>query len=227
MDLVVIGDCNPDVLVLGDDVTPAFGQQEKLVRSMSLLVGGSASITAVAAARLGLSVALVAAVGPDPAGQFMLGQLAREGVDTVAVAVRADTPTGMTVALSDGGDRAILTALGAVGSLTVADVPAALLGRARHVHISSYFLVEDSLGPGLATVMATAQAAGATVSLDTNWDPSGHLPHSLYCVLKLVGRGQHAGAPLSRDERQSPAHQDSAGVAHEDRHRAPPGARQG
>ena len=173
IDLVVVGDCNPDVLVLGDDVTPAFGQQEKLVPTMSLVVGGSASITAVAAARLGLSVALVAAVGADPAGQFMLDQMAREGVGADAVAVREDTPTGMTVALSSGGDRAILTALGAVGSLTADDVPAALLGRARHVHISSYFLLEDSLGPGLAAVMATAQAAGATVSLDTNWDPSG------------------------------------------------------
>jgi sugar/nucleoside kinase (ribokinase family) len=173
IDLVIVGDCNPDVLVLGDDVTPAFGQQEKLVPSMSLVVGGSASITAVAAARLGLSVALVAAVGDDPAGQFMLDQMAREGVGADAVAVREDTPTGMTVALSSGGDRAILTALGAVGSLTADDVPAALLGRARHVHISSYFLLEDSLGPGLAAVMTTAQAAGATVSLDTNWDPSG------------------------------------------------------
>jgi hypothetical protein len=28
---VVLGDCNPDVLVLGGDVAPAFGQQEKLV----------------------------------------------------------------------------------------------------------------------------------------------------------------------------------------------------
>ncbi len=168
-----MGDCNPDVLVLGDDVTPVFGQQEKLVPSMLLVVGGSASITAVAAARLGLSVALVAAVGDDAAGQFMLDQLAREGVATGAVAVRGDHPTGMTVALSNGADRAILTALGAVGSLTAADVPAALLGRARHVHISSYFLLEESLGPGLAAVMATAQAAGATVSLDTNWDPSG------------------------------------------------------
>jgi sugar/nucleoside kinase (ribokinase family) len=65
-DLVVIGDCNPDVLVLGDDVTPAFGQQEKLVGSISLVIGGSAAIAAVAAARLGLSVALVAAVGADP-----------------------------------------------------------------------------------------------------------------------------------------------------------------
>jgi len=172
-DLVVLGDCNPDVLVLGDDVTPAFGQQEKLVASMSLVIGGSAAITAVAAARLGLRVALVAAVGADPAGRFMLDQLASEGVDTGAVAVRADAPTGMTVALSRGGDRAILTALGAVASLTASDVPAALLAAARHVHASSYFLLEDSLGPGLAGVLAAARAAGARTSLDTNWDPSG------------------------------------------------------
>ena len=91
IDLVVVGDCNPDVLVLGDDVTPEFGQQEKLVPCMSLVVGGSASITAVAAARLGLSVALVAAVGADPAGQFMLDQMAAEGVDVSAVVVRDST----------------------------------------------------------------------------------------------------------------------------------------
>ena len=78
----MIGDCNPDVLVLGDDLAPAFGQQEKLVDSMSLVVGGSASITAVAAARLGLRVALVAAIGDDAAGHFMLAELARAGVDT-------------------------------------------------------------------------------------------------------------------------------------------------
>jgi sugar/nucleoside kinase (ribokinase family) len=172
-DLVVIGDCNPDVLVLGGDVTPAFGQQEKLVQSMSLVIGGSASITAVAAARLGLRVALVAAVGADPVGELMLDQLAREGVDVAAVAVRDKTPTGMTVALSQGGDRAILTALGAMASLTAADIPAALLARARHVHASSYFLLEESLGPGLAAVLSAARAAGATTSLDTNWDPSG------------------------------------------------------
>jgi sugar/nucleoside kinase (ribokinase family) len=41
------------------------------------------------------------------------------------------------------------------------------------VHVSSYFLLERSLGPGLAAVLATARAAGATTSLDTNWDPAG------------------------------------------------------
>jgi sugar/nucleoside kinase (ribokinase family) len=173
LDLLVIGDCNPDVLVLGDDVNPEFGQHEKLVSSISLVVGGSAAITAVAAARLGLRVALAAAVGADPAGEFMLGQLAGAGVDTSGVAV-SSLATGMTVALAHAGDRAILTATGAMTSLTADDVRRDLLAAARHVHVSSYFLLEDSLGPGLAGLLATARASGSTTSLDTNWDPADH-----------------------------------------------------
>ena len=175
-DLVVVGDGNPDVLVLGSDVDPAFGQQEKLVDGISLVIGGSAAITAVAAARLGLRVALVAAVGADPAGAFMRDQLAAEGVNVRFIAVREGAPTGMTVALSRGEDRAILTALGAVASLTAADVPVSLLAGARHVHASSWFLLQDGLGPGLGALFSAARSAGATTSLDTNWDPSGRVP---------------------------------------------------
>jgi sugar/nucleoside kinase (ribokinase family) len=171
-DLVIVGDCNPDVLVAGSDVAPEFGQREKLVDRISLVVGGSAAIMAVAAARLGVRVALVAAVGDDPAGRFMLGQLRAEGVDVTAVATRAEVPTGMTVALSRGEDRAILTATGAVASLTARDVPEALVREARHLHVSSYFLIEPSLGDGLGAVFAGARAAGAATSLDTNWDPA-------------------------------------------------------
>jgi sugar/nucleoside kinase (ribokinase family) len=125
------------------------------------------------AARLGLRVALAAAVGADPAGEFMRDQLAAEGVDASFVAVREDAPTGMTVALSRGGDRAILTALGAVASLTAADVPEALLPGAGHVHASSWFLLQDCLGPGLGALFSAARSAGVMTSLDTNWDPSG------------------------------------------------------
>jgi sugar/nucleoside kinase (ribokinase family) len=171
-DLVVIGDCNPDVLVVGKDVTPAFGQQEKLVEEIGLTVGGAAAITAVAAARLGLRVALIAAIGDDPAGDFMLGQLAAAGVGTAAVAVRPGLATGMTVALSRGSDRAILTATGAMATLTARDVPADLVRRARHLHVSSYFLLERSLGPGLPALLRAARRGGTTTSLDTNWDPA-------------------------------------------------------
>ena len=173
LDLLVVGDCNPDVLVLGNDVVPEFGQREKLVGSISLVVGGSAAITAVAAARLGLRVSLAAVVGADPAGEFMLAQLTSEGVDTRAIVVRPDLATGMTVALSNGTDRAIITATAAMTSLTAGDVPRALLAGARHLHVSSYFLLERSLGPGLARLLADARASGTTTSLDTNWDPAG------------------------------------------------------
>jgi sugar/nucleoside kinase (ribokinase family) len=169
-DLVVVGDCNPDVVITGGDVTPAFGQAEKLVDGMSLIIGGSAAITAVAAARLGLRVALVAATGDDPTGELMLSLLGREGVDTSAVLVRPGQPTGMTTVLSTGADRAILTALGAMTSLTAADVPPL---RARHLHVSSYFLLERSLGPGLAGLLAAARGRGLTTSVDTNYDPAG------------------------------------------------------
>ncbi|HTT00122.1 MAG TPA: sugar kinase [Streptosporangiaceae bacterium] len=172
LDLIVAGDCNPDVLVTGDDVTPAFGQQEKLVGGICLTIGGAAAITAVAAARLGLRVALVAAIGDDPAGEFMLGQLAAAGVDTAAVVVRPATATGMTVALSRGNDRASLTATGAMSTLTAPDIPGDLVRRARHLHVSSYFLLERSLGPGLPALLSAARQAGTMTSLDTNWDPS-------------------------------------------------------
>jgi sugar/nucleoside kinase (ribokinase family) len=172
LDLVVVGDCNPDLVISGGDVIPEFGQHEKLVDTMSLLIGGSAAITAVAAARLGLRVALVAAIGADPAGDLMLSLLARDRVDTGAMLVCSDQPTGMTTVLSAGADRAILTALGAMTTLTAADVQAALLARARHLHVSSYFLLEESLGPGLAGLLAAAHAHGLTTSLDTNFDPA-------------------------------------------------------
>jgi sugar/nucleoside kinase (ribokinase family) len=174
LDLLIVGDCNPDVVVVGADVTPAFGQQEKLVDGISLVIGGSASIMAVAAARLGLRVGLAAAVGADAAGEFMLGRMAAEDVDTSAMVIRPDLATGMTVVLSPSGssDRAILTVLGTMPTLTAVDVRAALADRPRHLHVSSYFLLERSLGPGLADLFAAARSAGATTSLDTNWDPA-------------------------------------------------------
>src|SRR5262249_16924869 len=73
-------------MVVGGDVTPAFGQQEKLVDGISLEIGGSASITAVAAARLGLRGALAAAGGGEPAGRFRLGEPARGGGGAAPVA---------------------------------------------------------------------------------------------------------------------------------------------
>jgi sugar/nucleoside kinase (ribokinase family) len=172
LDLLVVGDCNPDLLLAGADVTPEFGQGEKRVDDARLLVGGSAAIAACGAARLGLSVALVAAVGDDVFGRFMLDELVSHGVDVSACPVDRAHSTGITVALVRGDDRAMLTAAGAIPALTAADVPPELLRAARHLHVASYFLL-DGLRPGMRDLVDAAHAGGATVSVDPQGDPSG------------------------------------------------------
>jgi sugar/nucleoside kinase (ribokinase family) len=171
LDLLVVGDCNPDLILSGADVAPAFGQVERLVDHADLTIGGSAAIVACGAARLGLRTALVASVGADALGDIMLASLTDRGVDVSGCRIGAGVPTGVTVVLSHPGDRAILTFPGAVLELAASDVDPALVGTARHVHVSSYFL-QPGLAPGLPDLFRRAHAAGATVSLDTNWDPA-------------------------------------------------------
>lgn len=169
LDLLVLGDANPD-LVLTGDVEPAFGQAEKLVDEAHLVVGGSGAITACGAARLGLRTAFVGALGDDVLGRFMLGALAEAGVDVSGCVVDHERPTGISVVLSRPEDRATLTAPGTVAALRSELVDRDLLRRARHVHVSSYFLQPDLAGdlPGL---FEEAAAAGATTSIDPNYDP--------------------------------------------------------
>lgn len=195
--LVSLGDCNPDLVLMGGDLVPAFGQREQLADRAVLTIGGSAAIMACGAARLGVETALVAAVGNDPLGDYVVGAVGDRGVDVSGVR-RAGPETGITVILSRGDDRAILTATGAMTALTAADAGGAVLTGARHLHIASYFLL-SGLQPGLPELVASARAAGATVSLDPQDDPAGEwqsgLPE-LLPSLDVLFVNEHESAAL-------------------------------
>jgi sugar/nucleoside kinase (ribokinase family) len=78
--------------------------------------------------------------------------------------------TGITVSLSTAADRALLTFSGSIAALTAECIDRALFDRARHLHVSSFFL-QTGLREGLAGLFAQARGQGLTVSLDTGWDP--------------------------------------------------------
>ena len=170
-DLLVLGDVNPDVVLSGGDIVPAFGQAEHLVEAAELTLGGSGAILAAGASRLGMRVAIAGVVGDDVYGRFVRSILEERGVDTGALVVDPTVRTGVSVVLSGDRDRAILTHLGAIASLRVSDVGAELLASARHVHVSSFFL-QRSLAPGVGRLFAELRAGGTTTSVDPNWDPS-------------------------------------------------------
>ncbi|MCZ3388986.1 MAG: PfkB family carbohydrate kinase [Actinomycetia bacterium] len=171
LDLLVVGDVNPDVIVTALGVQPEFGQVEQLVDSASLVMGGSAAITAAGAARLGLRVGLCGVVGDDDLGQLMMVRLTETGVDLRHLRVDAYTPTGMSVILNRGDDRAVLTASGTISALSPDDLDALPDRPARHVHAASYYLMSDAFRDVLPAAFGRFRSAGATTSLDTNWDP--------------------------------------------------------
>jgi len=182
IDVLVLGEINPDVIVRSVDPRPQFGQVELLVDTIDLVVGSSSAIFACGAARLGLRVAFVGVVGNDAMGRFMLDAMRTHGIDVSGCRVDEVVPTGASVILAGDADRAILTAPGTVPLLRDDDVPAALLDRARHLHVGSVFLL-DALRPQLAERFAAARRAGITTSFDCNWDPRGSWDGGLRRIL--------------------------------------------
>jgi sugar/nucleoside kinase (ribokinase family) len=169
-DVLVAGEINPD-LILSGNVTPEFGQVEKLIENASLDIGSSSAIFACGAARLGLKVAFIGVCGEDLFGQYMLDAMRARSVDVSNVIRIPGGQTGLSVILNRGSDRAILTHPGLIAALKASDIPDRLLHQTRHLHVASYF-IQTALQQGLPDLFQRAQEFSVTTSLDTNWDPS-------------------------------------------------------
>jgi ribokinase len=214
LDVLAVGDANPDLLVSGD-VTPRFGQAEQDVAARMTL-GGSAAIFAAGAARLGLRVALAATIGDDDLGRATRAMLVARGVDVALVRSDPELATGLSINLQRDDDRAILTDRGAIPALDLGAAVAAVRRGVRHVHIASLYLIPALAEQGGALVEA-ARAARATISVDTNFDPAERfeapdwlrdadvlMPNEAE-ALALAGQGGETATPPLRAGAAAPA----------------------
>ncbi|MBE6929057.1 MAG: carbohydrate kinase family protein [Ruminococcaceae bacterium] len=169
-DVLSVGDINVEITMTNLSSMPVLGR-EVLADGLLTTLGGSTVNTAVGLAVQGLSSAFVGKLGQDDNADFLRRELAAYGVDGSHLAVDEKEPTGVTVSLSTAGDRAMVTCMGAIGTLSDADVSDELLGQSRHLHVGGYFL-QPALRPGLPVLFDRAHAAGLTTSFDTGWDDS-------------------------------------------------------
>ena len=199
-DILVAGEINPD-LILSGDVQPAFGQVEKLVDSAALTIGSSSAIFACGAARLGLKVSFIGVCGDDVFGRFMLDEMHKRDVDIENVIQVPGGSTGLSVILSSGVDRAILTHPGLISALRAEDISDDLLRQTRHLHVASYFL-QTAIQPGLPNLFRRARSLGLTTSLDTNYDPSEEWLgfDELLSVTNIFLPNEKEALSLSREE---------------------------
>lgn len=132
--VVVVGSVNLDV-VMKTRRFPAVGETVTGATVLDAL-GGKGSNQAVAAARLGTSVAMVACLGDDAAGQAALAALDAEDIDVSACRVTPDAPTGRAaIIVDDAGRNSIVVADGSNAALVPDDVAraAALIAAAKVV----------------------------------------------------------------------------------------------
>lgn len=167
-DIAAIGELNVDIILNGIESEPEIGK-EKFASQMTVTLGSSTAIFAANAASLGSKVCFAGMVGRDSFGSLVRSSLQERGVDT-SFLVEGDTPTGATICMSYGEDRANLTYQGAMDVMTFDDIPARVFTESRHIHLSSLFM-QSGLLRDVHRILDAAAAAGATVSLDTQWDP--------------------------------------------------------
>jgi sugar/nucleoside kinase (ribokinase family) len=184
-DIITIGDCCVDLILSGGAVVPEFGQKEKIVDNYFLEMGGSCTIFACQAAKLGLKTAVIGKVGDDPFGSLILQRLSGAGVDISYVARDNALKTGITVVMNTGSDRAMLTYPGTIDVIGKESLPDGIFESIRHLHIGSYFLM-NRIRSYYPSIIQTVKANGGTVSIDTNWDPAEKWDGGLKALLPLV-----------------------------------------
>jgi sugar/nucleoside kinase (ribokinase family) len=180
--ILVVGETNVDVVLRG--AMPQAGR-EVLADDCVLTLGSASAICAMGLARLGNPVVFVSRAGADLCADYCIDALQRGGVDTSYIACDPALKSGLTVSVASGGDRALVTYLGAIDAVTESDLPDSLLADATHLHVSSYFL-QSRLRPGCGRLFARARAHGISTSLDPGFDPREEWDGELRDALQSV-----------------------------------------
>jgi ribokinase len=180
--LTVVGSLNMD-LVIKTPHLPSVGETV-LGGTFATFAGGKGANQAVAAARLGATVAMVGRVGDDAFGRQLRVGLAREGLDASGVRTDATAATGVALITVDrAGQNTIVVASGANMALTPDDVDAARETIAR----SDVLLVQLEVPVDVVHHAAQfAHASGCKVILDPAPAPRQPLPDGLYRLLSVI-----------------------------------------
>ena len=136
--------------------------------------GGDTANAAVAAARQGVPVAYLTALGRDPAGARFQELWQREGVNTSGVRISDQRPTAVYFVThsASGHDFLYYRRDSAASAYSPADVDAGLVQGARILHASGISqAISASAADAVFHAIGLARDAGARVSYDTNFRP--------------------------------------------------------
>ncbi len=192
--VLVFGSINMD-LVVETNTFPRLGET-LFGASFATHAGGKGANQAVAAARLGVQVAMLGRVGSDAFGRELKARLATEGVATRWVHETPDVSTGVAAITVCNADNAIVVVPGANARLSAADLDAA----------ESAFAEADVVLAQLEVPLATVEhgaelAARYRKPFVLNPAPAMRLPENLLARCTLITPNEYElGTTLDRPD---------------------------
>jgi ribokinase len=149
--IIVIGSANTDMVVKSKKL-PLPGETI-LGGTFFMNAGGKGANQAVAAARLGGNVMLVAKVGNDIFGKQTIEGLSKENIIADHVFVDEETPSGTAlIMVNEEGENCIMVAPGANGRLLPADI-----SRVKNIQDAAIILIQLEIP--METIAAVARMA--------------------------------------------------------------------
>lgn len=177
-DVVALGDANVDIIAHFAAFPDKGG--DALASSTEIHCGGSATNTALALARMGISTSLIARLGPDSWALKVFGCLSEAGVSPSALQRDPAAMTGlMYVVVTPDGERTILGHRGANVFTDPDQIDENEIRSARLFHLSGYALLTEPQRSAALRALALACRHGLTVSLDpgmaVSYDAAGEM----------------------------------------------------
>jgi sugar/nucleoside kinase (ribokinase family) len=206
--------------LLGDLIGTEFTQSLTDTEYFRRFQGGSPANLAANMARLGHKTALVACVGRDNLGHYLVEKVAETGVNTQYVAHHAHAPTSIVLVSRTKHTPDFIAYRQADCCIETASMPDELLQNAAFFHTTCFALSLEPARSAILDAAKRAQAAGGVVSLDANYAPAiwpnraeaqqvvgDYCQHGAFVKLSEDDAERIFGKPLSNAQIISELHQ--------------------
>lgn len=193
-EVIVVGSLNQDLVARAPHL-PRPGETVAAHR-FARIAGGKGGNQAVAAARMGATVAMIGRVGDDAEGEALRCGLSAEGIDIAHVQATSECSSGLAlITVEDSGENAITVVPGANARLSADDVQAAAA-----VFAGARVVLAQLETPWevVQSAFALGRQHGALCILDPAPAPTRALPRDLWEVDILTPNQSETEALLGR-----------------------------
>ncbi|MEZ0542329.1 carbohydrate kinase family protein [Fibrella arboris] len=158
--------------LLADFIGQSFSESLFDAADFSRFQGGSPANMAANMARLGNQAALVACVGDDNLGAFLIQKVAETGIDVSHIAVHDSEPTSLVVVSRTKGTPDFIAYRTADCQLHPNHLSDQLLDQVALFHTTCFALSRKPAQDTIVDAARRAAVAGAQISIDANYAPS-------------------------------------------------------